>query len=112
MSGCTDIVGMQVFGNLTVPGYLTVTFVMLLGSYSLARFRQPVPLSVVLVGCIARILLCVCQLVRKMRSFPKDWVAECIIGSERIKEALTPVHSFFYSLLFQGAFICKYWRKA
>lgn len=59
MSGCTDIVGMQVFGNLTVTGYLMVTFVMLLGSYSLARFRQPVPLSVVLVGCIARTLLCV-----------------------------------------------------
>lgn len=43
-----------VIGNLTVTG-----FVMLLGSCSLARFRQSVPLSVVLLGCFARILLCV-----------------------------------------------------
>lgn len=41
MSGCTDTVGVKVLGNLTVIG-----LVVLLGSCSLARFRQSVPLSV------------------------------------------------------------------
>lgn len=41
MSGCTDTVGVQVLGNLTVIG-----LGMLLDSCSLARFRQSVPLSV------------------------------------------------------------------
>lgn len=51
---CTDIVGMQVLGNLTVIG-----LVMLLGSCSLARFRQSELFLWLLVGSVARILLCV-----------------------------------------------------
>lgn len=41
MSGCTDAVGVQVLGKFTATD-----LVMLLGSCSLARFRQSVPLSV------------------------------------------------------------------
>lgn len=46
-----------------------------------------------------------CQLVRKMRSFPNDWEAECITESDRITETLTPVHIFFPSFSMEPSFV-------
>lgn len=54
MSRCTDTVVTQVLCNLTVRGFL-----MLLCSCNLAKFRQSIPpLQWVLVGSIARNLVC------------------------------------------------------
>lgn len=54
MFGCADIVGMQVLSNLTVTG-----LVLLLGSCSLLGLGSLFLFQWVLVGSIARILLCV-----------------------------------------------------